>query len=249
MTAQPTSKDLLGGAAAGVKFESPGDMVEGIVISWLVKPVTKMGTGEIDTFPSGDPKYQIIVTLQTTLRNDIDDDGKRTVYIKSHMMSAFKTALAATGADDLEKGAWTRIIYTGLGEAQRGLNPPKMFTAEYKRPSAQVLAGQVGPGVLQQAVGNVQAGLGGQAMPAAQPVQQDFQPPVQPAPMPQGVGGYGSQPYQQNPQGYPLPQQSAPVQQQAPAVPQVNITPELLASLEAANIDIEAFKASLGVQS
>lgn len=202
----PTDAQLLSGNAQAVKFAAPGDSIDGTVVRKEVRPITKMGTGEVDTYKSGDIKYQILATLQTNLHEDNDDDGQRTLYIKSYMMSAVKQAVAQAGAGELEIGAWMRVTFTHYGEAERGLNPPKMYVAEYRRPDAQVLQG---------AVGAVQTGLGGQPVPHPQTniatpqyapqaqAPQYQQPSVQQAPaQPQQVAA-------QPAQGQPTPAQIA----------------------------------------
>jgi hypothetical protein len=230
MTTPPTSKDLLGGNALSVKFEAPGDTIEGTLLNWSVSPVTKMGTGEIDTFPSGDPKYQFILTIQTGLRNDIDDDGRRTLYAKSHLFVAIKQAVASTGAEDFEKGAWISATFTHLGEPQRGMNPPKMFVASYKRPSAQVISGTIGD--MQNGIANVQQGLGAQPLTGGQvhePGNYNSAPPQQ---------SFPQQPqYQPQPSVQPAQPYTQPAAQPAqPAGP----TPQQIAALIAAGVDPKA---------
>jgi hypothetical protein len=234
MTTPPTSKDLLGGNALSVKFEAPGDTIEGTLLNWSVSPVTKMGTGEIDTFPSGDPKYQFILTIQTGLRNDIDDDGRRTLYAKSHLFVAIKQAVASTGAEDFEKGAWISATFTHLGEPQRGMNPPKMFVASYKRPSAQVISGTIGD--MQNGIANVQQGLGGQqGVASGSAATQPVPPPAPQAPQ-QWTPPAPTQPLQPQAQGY---QQAQPAPQQ-PQQPAAGPTPQQVAALIAAGVDPKA---------
>jgi hypothetical protein len=187
MTTPPTEAQLLGGGAQAAKFAAPGDSIDGTVMSKQIKQVTKMGTNEPEFFPSGDPKWQILATLQTTLRDDADDDGLRTVYIKSHMMGAVRSAVGQTGASELEPGGWLRVTFTNYGEAQRGLNPPKLFVAEYRRPDAQVLGVQPQSQTYQPPVQQQAAPVG-------------YQPPPQPAPQPTQAYTYqGATPQTQQP--------------------------------------------------
>jgi hypothetical protein len=229
MTNPPSSKDLLGNAAKAFKFDAIGDVAQGTVISTVVRQVTKMGTGELEFFKSGDPKWQIIVTLQTTLREDPDDDGQRTLYVKSYMFSAVRQAVAATGADDLERGGYLTVVHTGLGEAERGLNPPKLFSAEYKRPSAQLLAGQApAPQAPQQAYP--------QYAPGQPSAVQDYAAPA-PAPHSQAAP-QASQPAPQYAQAPVATQQSAPAPIPAPAAaPAAGPSPEQLAAVIRAGLD------------
>ena len=236
----PTQARLLGGAAKTAKFQAFGDSVEGFVIAEPeIKPVTKMGTGEIDTFPSGDPKFQIIVTLQTTLREDEEDDGQRTVYIKSFMLKpGLSQAVQAAGAEEVEKGGWLRIIYTHNGEATRGGNAPKLFEVTYRKPNRQadVLGGQP-----------TQPNYGNAGYPGGQPVQQ----PPNGYPQGQPVQNYAPQyaPQQpQQPQGQPYaqpqavpqpaPQQYPPQQAAQPVIDQP--TQAAIAAIIAAGMDPKA---------
>jgi pyruvate/2-oxoglutarate dehydrogenase complex dihydrolipoamide acyltransferase (E2) component len=182
MTTPPSSKDLINGAAKAFKFDAIGTVAQGTVVNWVVKQVTKMGSGELEFFPSGDPKWQIIVTLQTTMREDADDDGRRALYVKSFMFKAVKDAIAATGAEDFEQGGYLTVVHTELGQPEKGMSPPKLFSAEYKRPSAQLLAGQApAPQYAQQ----VPAQAAPQYAQQAAPQQQYAPPPAQaPAPAP-----------------------------------------------------------------
>lgn len=130
----PTAAQLTGGNARGVKFEAPGDTIEGQILSQKVQQVTKPD-GTPDFFRSGDPKWQILISLQTKLRDDADDDGIRTLYCKSFMMPAVRQAVQTAGAPELEDGGWLSVTFTHEGEkTSSAYSAPKMFTAEYKRP-------------------------------------------------------------------------------------------------------------------
>jgi predicted component of type VI protein secretion system len=202
MTTPPTAAQLLGGNAKAVKFAN----IEGFIVGTpTVRQVTK-SDGSPDFFKSGDPKWQILATLQTNLpREDEEDDGQRTLYIKSYMFTAVKQAIAKVGAQELEDGGYLRVVYTQDGpKAQAMLSAPKLYDAVYQRPSAEQL---------------VQQQLGGQAVPT-QPVQPQY---VQSAPQ-QPV--YAQQPAQPAPQAAPAPQtahastapQAQPVQPDAAAI-------------------------------
>jgi hypothetical protein len=212
MTNPPSSKDLISSSAKAFKFDALGDVAQGTVISTAVRQVTNMKTGEPEFFKSGDPKWQIVATLQTTMREDPDDDGQRTLYIKSYMFSAVKQAVAAVGADDLERGGYLTVVHTGLGEAERGLNPPKLFSAEYKRPSAQLLT-QGAPALAQQPP--VQAAPQYQVPPQAAPQY------AQAAPAPQ---------YQAPPAPAPAaaPATTGPSQEQLAAVIRAGLDPAVV---------------------
>jgi len=97
-----------------------------------VEQMKKYQSDELDFWPSGDPKMQIIVTLQTELRDDGEDDGRRRLYIEPRMMSPVRDAVKAAGAKGLEVGGQLAIRWisgTGQGEGNA-----RQFAAEYAAP-------------------------------------------------------------------------------------------------------------------
>lgn len=99
------------------QYSEPGDTVTGTIAKVDVKQVTNYKTKELEFFPSGDPKKQVILTLQTSLREDADDDGKRSVYIP--LWGGKKAALA-----DAMRAA-------GMKEASTALALGNTFTARF----------------------------------------------------------------------------------------------------------------------
>lgn len=104
------------------------------------------GTGEIERWDPkpgqefGDPKMQIVVTLQTDERVDDDDDGKRRIYLKGRktdLNDRTAEAVAATGADDFEFGASLYVTRIGKGQSKIPGGPkPWLHEVEYARPRA-----------------------------------------------------------------------------------------------------------------
>ena len=143
MTAATAEQFLMGGGVASAKFEAPGDTVSGIIDEAPeVRQQTDIGTGEPVFWPSGDPKMQLIVTLQTNLRDNNDDNGKRRIYVKGKSLTeAVREAVKKTGARGLEVGGTLSVTYTGDGQASRGFNPPKLYTATYARPDTTAASG------------------------------------------------------------------------------------------------------------
>jgi hypothetical protein len=160
---------LMGGGAASARFDQPGDTVTGTIADPPeVRQQTDIKTGDPVFWPSGDPKMQLLVTLQTTLKDDPDDDGKRRVYVKGKSLTdAVREAVRAAGAKGLEVGGTLTVTYTGDGTAsQRGFNPPKLYTAAYKRPDTTQATGEF-------------LGVTPQPAPAAVPSTQPAQPTPQ----------------------------------------------------------------------
>jgi len=135
-----TANDILmGGGVASAKFENHGDQIAGTIDDEpQAVQQTDFTTGEPLTWPNGDPRMQVVVTLATDLRDDSEDDGLRKVYIKGKSMTAaVRDAVRAAGAKGLERGGQLTVTYTGDGVAERrGINPPKLYAASYAPPSA-----------------------------------------------------------------------------------------------------------------
>lgn len=141
---------LMGGGVASAKFETPGTSVTGqIVREPEARQQTDYKTGTPQIWPSGDPKMQVIVHIQTGQRDpgDATDDGVRAIYIKGKSLTeAVREAVRTSGARGLEVGGTLTVTYTGDGKKEGNLNPPKLYTATYTRPTAaaanNVLMGQ-----------------------------------------------------------------------------------------------------------
>ena len=99
------------------QYSTPGDTISGTITKVDVKQVTNFQTKEPEFFPSGDPKKQVILTLQTSLREDADDDGKRSVYIP--LWGGKKAALGEA------------MRAAGMKEASAALALGNTFTARF----------------------------------------------------------------------------------------------------------------------
>jgi hypothetical protein len=125
---------LMGSGVPSAKFETPGTTVTGkIVRTPEVQQQRDINTGSPKFWDDGTPQKQIVVQLQTTLRDPQipDDDGVRAVYIRGQMLTAVRQAVRSSGAQ-LETGGTLTITYTGDGEpSKRGYNPPKLYSATY----------------------------------------------------------------------------------------------------------------------
>jgi hypothetical protein len=177
MTQQTAETFLLGGGGKSAKFENVGDSVTGTIASPPeVKQQTKMGTGDPLTWDNGDPKMQLVVALQTTLREDSDDDGIRNLYVKGSkkpesqsLHAAVAGAVAAAGAKGLDIGGTLTVTYIGNGVSTTvGFNPPKKYQATYKAPDASEFLGtaQTPQGTVNTQTGEIQQQA---AAPAAGP--------------------------------------------------------------------------------
>lgn len=147
--------DLLaaGAKVPGAKFEKVGDSVAGTIVSAEARQCMKFGTTDPDFWPQGDPKMQVVVTLQTDERDATieDDDGQRRLHAKKPgaMLTAIVAALAG---QRLEVGGRLAVQFTGETPSAKG-NPQKLYAAAYQPPAANAAADLLA-GEAQQTNGN-----------------------------------------------------------------------------------------------
>lgn len=130
------------------KFDRIGDVVTGTLLDAEVAPVTSP-TGETQVDKNGNPKQQIIYTLQTDERDPEieDDDGKRRVFAKWAIQRAISTCLAESGLSKvgLQEGGTLSIKFSGTQKAsQRGYSDIKLYEASYTAPPPRTLASGFG---------------------------------------------------------------------------------------------------------
>jgi hypothetical protein len=209
---EPTAQDvLMGGGGRTISWADKDQMgrfitkpygtsYEGFVMqdgaNLTPSQQTDYNTGALLTWNDGKPKLQIFIPIQTQLREDPQDDGKRTLVVKqsSALQAAIRDAVERAGAKGLQQGGYLKVTLTGEVPGQG--SPRKTFEAVYT-PAAQGV-------VMGQGQGQVQP---------QQPAQPQYQQPQGQAPAPQQFQGQPAQPqYQQ-----PVPPQPAPQQFQAPA--------------------------------
>lgn len=140
---------LLGGGGASAKFDNPGDTITGTVESAEVKDQTDIQSGKPLLWDDGSPRKQLVVRLQTALRDDSDDDGVRAVYVKGakkagsrSLHDAVASAVRAAGAKSLEVGGTLTVTHDGTEASQtRGYNDRKLYSASYVAPDRASGAG------------------------------------------------------------------------------------------------------------
>ncbi|MFY1658550.1 hypothetical protein [Micromonospora sp. WMMD1274] len=199
---------LMSGGIKSIKWkdEPIGYTVIGTIVDQpKVEQMKKYDSDELDFWPSGDPKMQIVVTLGTELRDpaNAQDDGKRKLHISPRMMKPVREAVQRAGAPGLAIGGRLAVRRTG-GTGATG--SPFEFAAEYAPPA-------VDPGSLLG--GNAAAAPVSPAPPAA-PMLTQPQPQPQPATAPasaaaQSLGITGPA----QPMTIPCPQGMDPVKWEA----------------------------------
>lgn len=139
---------LMGGGAPTAKFATIGAVVTGTV---LREPEARQQkdfrTQAPETWKDGSPKMMVVVQLGTTDRDPdrADDDGTRMLYIQGkHLTEAVRQAVRASGANGIHTGGQLTVQYVADGQAENGLNPPKLYAARYEPPAVS-LAGVGAP--------------------------------------------------------------------------------------------------------
>lgn len=193
--------------SASAKFETVGATVKGTILSVDMVQQTDLDTGAGLYWDDNKtrPKEMLKIVLQTSLRDNDGDDGRRALYAKGGsktdlslglaMQDAIVAAVQKAGAQSIDEGAELAVKYVGDGpQKTRGHNPPKLYRAKYTPPVRGVAIDDFDDAPRQQ-----QPQYGGERF-APQPQQGNPFPP-------------NPQYAQQAPQQQPQPQQ-----QSAPAV-------------------------------
>lgn len=115
---QPPSFGELAGTSAYWKPETVGDMVSGTIESWETEPYKAYGATEQARSKSGKLKWQYRVILSNTgLKEKPDDDGRRTLYLKTWQVTRnIVEGLKTAGFDPNrgpQNGMRMRVTYTG----------------------------------------------------------------------------------------------------------------------------------------
>ena len=138
---QPTDPNaiLMGGGSPALKFEQIGTSYTGTVVAEpTASQQTDFRTKMPETWQDGSPKMQVLVQLSTQLRDPQkpDDDGTRTLYVKGkELTNAIRAAVRASGANGIHTGGTLTVQYVGEGQAQQGMNAPKLYAASYQPPA------------------------------------------------------------------------------------------------------------------
>lgn len=118
---------LSGGSKSAFTAETPvGTTVTGVITDVDYRQVIDFTTQQPATFPSGDPKMQFIIRIQTDQREDGDDDGIRSIYIpawgkrKAALAEAIRACGASKGSEVLIPGTTFTATYNGEKRAEGG---------------------------------------------------------------------------------------------------------------------------------
>lgn len=141
MSTDPNSF-LLGGGGKSAKFAQIGDTVEGVIVDQPeLRQRTSIDDGKPLTWDDGSPQMQLVVRLQTDLRDDAEDDGIRNLYVsggfkRASLQKAVADAVRTAGAKGLAVGGRLKVGFTGEEPPQkRGMSPAKLYQARYTPPT------------------------------------------------------------------------------------------------------------------
>lgn len=130
---------FLFGGAKSATFPQIGATITGTISAPPeLQQQRDMESGKPLTWEDGNPRMQMVVTLDTDERDpeDEDDDGTRRLFVKSGMKAAVARAVKAAGATKLEVGGRLTVKYVADDNARkkRGFNAPKVYEAHYVKP-------------------------------------------------------------------------------------------------------------------
>ncbi|MFD2839353.1 hypothetical protein ACFSYH_02045 [Populibacterium corticicola] len=200
------------GAPSFFTKETPvGGSISGPIVSASPIQATDFATKQLETWDDGRPKMLLAVTVASNLHTTPDDNGHRTIYIKTwgEQAKAFKMAVqnacgpTASASQALAVGNLFAAQYTGEIPSQKG-SPTKLYAYQIQPVNA-----------------GIDQSFGGQQQYTQPPVQQQPQQFGQnQGPAPSWATG---QPQQPTPPAPSAPQQGYPQQpgqfQQVPAAP------------------------------
>lgn len=140
------------------KFPHPGASIEGTVVAKEAAPKRKYSRNpnapvEYEVYKTGpnagQPIKELIVTLQTALRDPAieNDKGLRRVFFPFQMQQEMAKSIKAAGGQGLPIGAWLRITFTHEVPSEGGGSPRKEYSVEYRGVADQMIA----PAPVQQA--------------------------------------------------------------------------------------------------
>jgi hypothetical protein len=140
---------LKGSSGKAFEFGAIGDTVKGVIVDMKKRQQTDFQTGAPAFWSNGEPRMMLMVTLQTELQDDADDEGLRNVYLRGGNFTALKgkgTASLVAVKDavkrsgkPIEVGGTLTLQFSGEGPAPaKGMNPAKLYVASYQPPAYAV---------------------------------------------------------------------------------------------------------------
>jgi hypothetical protein len=120
-----------GGGAKPMNWPTVGTTIAGTVVGIREIQATNYKTKQPECWPDGSPKMVPILTVQTELQDDADDDGRRDVYLRGNMFTVFREVLKKVfpkkPSDDDIKGASFKMQFFKTAPSSGGGEPRKLF--------------------------------------------------------------------------------------------------------------------------
>ncbi len=124
-----------GASTPAAKFPTIGTTYDGVIVGApRVIAHTDYHTKQQLTWPNGDPRWQLVVKIQTDSRDGAEDDGVRALYVKGMLKRAITDACRAAGVASIAEGGRLWVSYVGDVPTQG--NPAKDYAAKYAAPNA-----------------------------------------------------------------------------------------------------------------
>jgi hypothetical protein len=126
---------LMGTGGRSASFKNINDRVWGEIVHTELRQQTSFEENTPLFWDDGKPRMQLVVTLQTDLAEDEDDDGVRKIYAKGQMLQAIRKAIVKAGEKQIRSGGRLLVQYVSDAEPKRkGMSGAKQFFAKYEAP-------------------------------------------------------------------------------------------------------------------
>ena len=138
MSYDDANQALMGGGGRSASFKQHGDQVWGEIVSYELRQQMDFDDGSPLVWDDGKPRMQVVISLQTDLREDEEDDGVRRVYVKipSQMRQAMQKAVVKAGAKGIVEGGKFLVRYMSDGEPKKkGMSGQKQYFCKYEPPA------------------------------------------------------------------------------------------------------------------
>lgn len=119
-TTPSAADEIMSGGGEGARYfrfgDTPGTSLSGTLVRVDKVQGRDFDTGQPAVYDDGNPVYKFVVTVQTTLQEDADDDGLRAAWLptRADIRNAFAAAVKAGGDDKPTPGASITITFSGL---------------------------------------------------------------------------------------------------------------------------------------
>lgn len=125
-------------AVPSASFLTKGTIHEGKILDLRMRQQTDIKTRKPMFWDNGDPRMQLVVTLQTDEIDDEieDDDGRRRLFLKYKLKDAVADAVRESGTEEgLEVGGYLKVKFVSQDKPEkRGNSGVKNYKARYTPP-------------------------------------------------------------------------------------------------------------------